>query len=145
MIILDTNVISELMKEQPDPQVKQWIGSQKPQDLALTAIAIAEIARGLSPLPQSKRRHTLEQNFSAFVHEAFGGRIFPFDEDAALLYGGLSASREQAGMTADPVDLMIASIAKNHSASIATRNIKDFTGCEITLINPWEKRNSGKN
>ena len=143
MIILDTNVISELMKEQPDSQVKQWIGAQKPQDLALTAIA--EITRGLSRLPKGKRRHTLEQNFSAFFHEAFGGRIFPFDEDAALLYGGLSATREQAGMKADPVDLMIASIAKNHSASIATRNIKDFKGCEITLINPWEKRNSGKN
>lgn len=144
MIILDTNVISELMKDQPDPQVKQWIGSQKTRDLALTAIAIAEIVRGLSRLPNGKRRHTLEQNFSAFVHEAFGGRIFPFDEDAALVYGNLAASREQAGMKADPVDLMIASIAKNHNASIATRNIKDFTGCEITLINPWEMHNSSK-
>ena len=145
MIILDTNVISELMKEQPDSQVKQWIGSQKSQDLALTAIAIAEITRGLSRLPKGKRRDILEQNFTAFVHDAFGGRIFPFDEEAALLYGGLSATREQAGMKADPVDLMIASIAKNHNASIATRHIKDFTGCEITLINPWEKRNSRKN
>jgi len=144
MIILDTNVISELMKEQPDLQVKQWIGAQKPQDLALTAIAIAEITRGLFRLPKGKRRDILEQNFTAFVHDAFGGRIFPFDEEAALLYGGLSATREQAGMKADPVDLMIASIAKNHNASIATRNIKDFTGCEITLINPWEKSNSRK-
>ncbi len=142
MIILDTNVISELMKEQPDPQVKQWIGSQRPQDLALTAIAIAEITRGLSRLPKGKRRHILEQNFTAFVHDAFGVRIFPFDEEAAFLYGVLSAMREQAGMKADPVDLMIASIAKNHNASIATRNIKDFTGCGITLINPWEKRKS---
>jgi len=145
MIILDTNVISELMKEQPDSQVKQWIGSQKPKDLALTPIGIAEITRGLSRLPKGKRRDILEQNFTAFVHDAFGGRIFPFDEEAALFYGGLSAMREQAGMKADPVDLMIASIAKNHNASIATRNIKDFTGCEITLINLWEKRNSGKN
>ena len=145
MIILDTNVISELMKEQPDSQVKQWIGSQKPQDLALTAIAIAEITRGLSRLPKGKRRDILEQNFTAFVHDAFGGRIFPFDEEAALLYGGLSATREQAGMKAAPVDLMIASIAKNHNASIATRNIKDFTGCAITLSNPWEKCNSRKN
>ena len=88
MIILDTNVISELMKEQPDPQVKQWIGSQRPQDLALIAITIAEITRGSSRLPKGKRRHTLEQNFLAFVHDAFGGRIFPFDEDAARSYGG---------------------------------------------------------
>ncbi len=142
MILLDTNVISELMKEQPDPQVKQWIGPQKPQDLALTAIAIAEITRGLSRLSKGNRRHTLEQNFSAFVHDAFGERIFPFDEDAAMLYGGSSATREQAGMKADPVDLMIASIAKCHNPSIATRNIKDSTGCGITLINPWEKRKS---
>lgn len=144
MIILDTNVISELMKDQHDPQVKQWIGSQRPQDLALTAIAIAEITRGLSRLPKGKRHYTLEQNFTAFVREGFGGRIFPFDEAAALLYGGLSARREQAGLKADPVDLMIASIAKNYNASIATRNIKDFTGCEINLINPWEKKNNGR-
>jgi predicted nucleic acid-binding protein len=145
MIILDTNVISELMKEQSDSQVKQWIGSQKPKDLALTPIGIAEITRGLSCLPKGIRRDILEQNFTAFVHDAFGGRIFPFDEEAALFYGGLSATREQAGMTADPVFLVIASIAKNHNASIATRNIKDFTGCAITLSNPWEKCNSGKN
>jgi len=144
MIILDTNVISELMKDQPDTQVKQWIGSQRPQDLALTAIAIAAITRGLSRLPKGKRRHTLKQNYLAFVHDVFGGCILPFDEDAAHLHGGLSAKREQAGMKAEPVDLIIASIAKSCKASIATRNIRDFTGCEITLINPWEKKSNDR-
>jgi predicted nucleic acid-binding protein len=138
MIILDTNVIAELMKEQPYPHVKEWIGAQKPHDLALTAITIAEISRGLSRLPKGKRRHTLEQNFTAFIHAAFGGRTFPFDDDAAYVYGELSALREQAGRKGDPVDLMIASIAKHNSAAIATRNIKDFTECGITLINPWK-------
>ncbi len=145
MIILDTNVISELMKERPDSRVAQWLSLQRPQDLALTAFAIAEISRGLSRLPKGKRRNTFEQNFTSFVHEAFTGRIFPFDEDAALLCGNLANMREKVGMTADPVDLMIASIAKSHNASIATRNIKDFSGCGIILINPWEKGAGGKN
>lgn len=138
MIILDTNVISELMRETPHEKVKQWISTQNPLQLALTTIAIAEIQRGLTRLSKGKRRTKLESHFSKFVSEAFSGRIFSFDENAALTYGSLAAQREAKGLHADPVDIMIASIAKNLGATIATRNTSDFEGCGLKLINPWQ-------
>ncbi len=138
MIILDTNVIAELMREVPDPKVASWIRGIDTQNLALTVIAISEILRGIKQLPKGKRRQRLEQSFKEFIQKGFSGRIFPFDQAAAYVYGGIAAGREKAGLSVDPVDLMIASIAKNLQASIATRNIKDFEGCGITLINPWQ-------
>ncbi len=138
MIILDTNVISELMKEEPDLNVKRWVATQNRQDLAITVIAIAEITRGLARLPKGKRRQRLELFFAAFIREAFNGRALPFDERAAFLYGDLSLKREKAGLKIDPVDLMILSIAEDHKASIATRNIKDFKGCGVELMDPWK-------
>ncbi len=137
MIILDTNVISELMKKHPDPAVIAWTKEQKPTNLAITAIAIAEIQRGISLLPKGKRRDNLEDDFKCFVEKAFIGRILPFDEDAAYLYGEIAAKRVQSGFNIDAVDLMIASIVKNYGASIATRNIKDFKDCGFNVINPW--------
>ncbi len=137
MIILDTNVIAELMREDPDSHVAAWIQGMAVQKLALTAIAIAEILRGIERLPKGKRREKLEQSFKEFIQKGFRGRIFPFDEESAYLYGGIATGREKAGLSVDPVDLMIAAIAKKLQASIATRNIKDFEGCGLTLINPW--------
>jgi len=138
MIILDTNVIAELMREEPDANVASWIQGIEIKSLALTVIAIAEILRGIERLPKGKRRQRLEQSFKEFIQKWFSGRIFPFDEESAYLYGGIATGREKAGLSVDPVDLMIASIAKNLQASIATRNIKDFEGCGLILLNPWE-------
>lgn len=137
MIILNTNVISELMRTQPDANVKQWIKAQKIIHLAITAITIAEIQRGLARLPEGKRRTQLTANFSDFVAEAFSGRIFPFDEEAAYCYGEIAATCEAEGINTDAVDLMIAAIAGSRRAAIATRNVKDFTGCGVAIINPW--------
>ncbi len=138
MIILDTNVIAELMREEPDPHVASWIQGMAVTKLALTVIAIAEILRGIERLPKGKRRQKLEQSFKEFIQKGFSGRILPFDEASAYLYGGIATGREKAGLSVDPVDLMIAAMAKKIQASIATRNIKDFEGCGITLINPWQ-------
>lgn len=135
MIILDTNVIAELMREEPDSHVASWIQSIAVTKLALTVIAIAEILRGIERLPKGKRRQKLEQSFKEFIQKGFSGRILPFDEESAYLYGGIATGREKAGLS---VDLMIAAIAKKIQASIATRNIKDFEGCGLTLINPWQ-------
>lgn len=135
MIILDANVISELMRDEPDRNVKEWISAQKPVHLAVTAITIAEIQRGLTRLRRSK----LEANFAAFISEAFAGRIFPFDEDAAYIYGDIATKREAEGFNTDSVDIMIASIVKNHNALIATRNTKDFAECGVKIVNPWKK------
>ncbi|MBL4612107.1 MAG: type II toxin-antitoxin system VapC family toxin [Emcibacter sp.] len=137
MIILDTNVISELMKENPDAVVLAWISKQKQANLAITAIAIVEIQRGILRLPEEKRRQKLGTNFLSFIDNAFSGRILPFDEHAAHIYGEISSEREKAGFNTDAVDLMIAAIVKYHNASIATRNTKDFKDCGIKLVNPW--------
>lgn len=138
MIILDTNVISELMREEPNQKVKEWIKAQKPINLGLSTIVIAEIQRGIARLPKGKRRSKLELNFDGFISEAFSGRVFSFDETAAYIYGDIAAKREKEGFNTGAVDLMIAAIAKSRNASIATRNTKDFEGCGIKIINPWK-------
>lgn len=100
-------------------------------------ITIAEIRRGLIRLPLGKRRSRLTTSFTAFITEAFSGRIFPFDEEAAYSYGKIAASCEAEGNNTDTVDLMIATIAKSRQAAIATQNTKDFAGCNLEIINPW--------
>jgi len=138
MIILDTNVISELMRESPNETVAEWSASHKPFHLALTTISIAEIQRSLERLPKGKRRTELESSFSHFIKQAFSGRIYTFDEDAAYIYGKVSMRRERVGLNADAVDMMIAAIAISQNASIATRNVKDFEECGVNIINPWD-------
>lgn len=138
MILLDTNVISEMMREVPDGRVVAWLGRQKSLHLAVTTITIAEIQRGLKRLPAGKRRKTLEANFADFISRGFQGRVIPFDEPAARLYGDVCALRESKGLHADALDLMIAAIAKAADASLATRNTGDFEHCGIKLINPWK-------
>lgn len=138
MIILDTNVVSELMCVEANENVKRWLSNQRISNLAITTITIAEIQRGLERLPVGKRRKRLEESFALFIADAFNNRFLPFDEDAANLYGKLTAQREKAGLHAGAVDMLIAAIAKVHKASIATRNVSDFEGCGIKLINPWE-------
>jgi predicted nucleic acid-binding protein len=137
MIILDTNVISEFMREKPDIKVKAWLDRQKPIHLFITTITVAEIKRGLARMPVGKRRAYLEAAFNDFMAEAFTGRVYPFDKDAADLYGDIAACGEKSGFHVDAVYLMIAAIAKNQRTQIATRNTKEFKGCGIELINPW--------
>lgn len=137
MILLDTNVISELMREEPDADVVAWIGRQKASQLGITTITVAEIQRGLMRLPKGKRRQRLEESFASFIEAAFRGRIFSFDEQAAMAYGHIAAQREKEGFNTDAVDLMIVAIALTQHADIATRNVKDFEGCGIHIVNPW--------
>lgn len=137
MIILDTNVISELMRPEPSPKVSEWLTRQKPLLLAVTTITIAEITRGLADLPRGKRRTQLETAFTAFTRDAFSKRILPFDLAATESYAQVSAKRKKKGLHADSVDMMIAAIAASTDAAIATRNTGDFSNCGIKLINPW--------
>ncbi len=137
MKILDTNVISELMREAPDARVLAWVAGQKAITLVVTTITLAEIGRGVQRLPAGKRREGLERRFAGFIGRGFRGRVLPFDEDAASCYGELAAARELAGLHVDAVDLMIAAIAKNAGAAVVTRNTGDFEGCGIELIDPW--------
>lgn len=138
MVLLDTNVISELMRESPDPTVARWLSKQKIMQALVSAITIAEIGYGLARLPMGKRRQRLESKFESFLADGFEGRILPFDANAAFFYPKMCAKREKQGFAIDSVDLMIAAIARNANATLATRNTKDFRHCGVQLVNPWE-------
>lgn len=138
MIVLDTNIVSELMRTEPHAKVVTWLAAQDQLQLATTSITIAEIQRGLARLPKGKRRTGLTRRFAAFAEAAFAGRLLPFDKVAAYACGDVSGARERQGLHADAVDMLIAATVKTNDAVLATRNTKDFEGCGIALINPWQ-------
>jgi toxin FitB len=138
VIVLDTNVISELMRPVPDARVTTWLDAQDPLSLYTTTITVAEIQQGIHCLPKGKRRSNLEQGFERFVAAAFPGRLLGLDQQAANACGRVSQLREQKGLHADMVDMLIAAIVTTAQASLATRNISDFEACGLKLINPWD-------
>jgi toxin FitB len=138
MFLLDTNILSAAMAPRPAPEVADWMAAQPPDLLFTTTICQAEILSGIAVLPQGRRREGLEIAALAMFREDFAGRILPFDSDAAVIYAELFAARRTAGRPAAMADLMIASIARAHGASLVTRNTGDFDGCGLTLINPWD-------
>lgn len=137
MIILDTNVISELMRAKPEPVVVDWFRSRSLLEMATTTINLAEIKRGLALLPFGSRRRDLEVTFNSLAARGFANRVFDFDASAADAYGDLSVERERAGRRMEGFDGLIAAIAKSRGLPIATRNTDDFAGCGIDVINPW--------
>lgn len=129
IIALDTNVISEVTKPHPDPNVMDWVFRQTHTSLAMPSVVAAELYRGINLLPRSNRRRMIE----AAVQEAiFGLRILDFDENAAKEYGLLASMK---GRPVPTMDVHIAATCLSHGASLATRNITDFP---IDLIDPWE-------
>jgi toxin FitB len=137
MFLLDTNILSAVMGTQPAPEVANWM-TRQPADLLFTAaVCQAEILSGITVLPEGRRREALEMAALAMFREDFAGRILPFDSDAAVIYSELFALRRSAGRPAAIADLMIASIARAHGASVVTRDTGDFEGCALALINPW--------
>jgi predicted nucleic acid-binding protein len=140
MIILDTNVISEAMLPSPSPVVMDWLAARPSFDLATTTISIAEIGFGLARLPFGRRRAEREGLFDNLLARSFGDRIFGFDRPAADAYGELVAARERAGRPLLGLDALIAAIAASRGLGVATRDIGDFEGCGIPVIDPW---NSG--
>jgi hypothetical protein len=138
MTILDTNVISELMKSTPSPIVLAWMSLQPPDDLFISTISIAEIVYGIELLPKGKRREGLLREAEVTFTKDFAGRILVFDEQAARLFGSIVATRRIQGRPIGIADGEIAAIARCHDASLATRDTGDFEGCGVRLVNPWE-------
>jgi toxin FitB len=138
MIIIDTNVISELMRTAPEPAVLDWFRAHSLTELATTAINLAEIRRGLAGLPFGRRRHELEMTFHSLASRGFGDRVFDFDATAAEVFGDIVVAREWAGRRLEGFDGFIAAIAKSRGLPLATRNLADFADCGITLISPWQ-------
>ena len=137
MIVLDTNVLSETLRPQPDARVLAWMTEQPAASLFTTAVTRAEILYGLRLLPTGRRRDSLYQAVTTIFDEDFSGRVLAFDNDAADVYADIAAARKQAGRPISQFDGMIAAIARSHGAVLATRNTRDFTDCGINLADPW--------
>jgi predicted nucleic acid-binding protein len=137
MILLDTNVLSELMRPAPDQAVERWLGDQPVTSVFISAITEAELRYGVALLPAGKRRLTLVSVIEAMLGEDFAGRVLPFDSAAAAAFAEIAANRRQAGRPIAQADAQIAAIARSRGAVLATRNVADFEDCGIELVNPW--------
>lgn len=137
MIILDTDVVSELMRPTPTAAVTEWVASQPSASLYTTSITEAEILHGIMLLPAGRRRTALEVASLAMFSEDFAGRILGFGSDAAAHYARIASDRRRAGHPISAFDAQIAAIARVMGATIATRNIADFEGLGLRLVDPW--------
>ena len=137
MIIVDTNVVSELMRPSPSPQVRDWVSAQVPGELCTTAITVAEIRYGLEQLADGRRKQSL-LSAATEVFAAFSDYIQPFDADAAIWYATIVARRDRLGLPIDGFDAQIAAICRIRDAALATRNAKDFRETGIDVIDPWQ-------
>ena len=138
MILLDTNVVSEVMKTRPAEAVVAWLNGQDSEKLHVSAISIGEIAYGLRILPDGKRRSGLRERFERFVTLAFDQRVLAYDESAARIYGELMGDRKELGLPMSVSDGQIAAIARLNHLAVATRNVLDFEHCGIDVLNPFE-------
>ena len=138
MIVLDTNVVSEPLRPRPEPAVLQWLDAQEPGTLYLTTVNLAELLAGVDALPAGRRRDELERAFNEQLLPLFAGRILAFDERAAYAFARVNSSAQAAGYPIGFADGAIAAIAAVHGFMLATRNVRDFRGAGIALINPWE-------
>lgn len=138
MILLDTNVVSELIRPTPDPRVEMWLSRQIASSIFLSAISEAELRYGVALLPMGRRRDRLTAEIENMLQEDFAGRLLPFDREAARAYAEIGVVRRAAGLPVHHADCQIAAIARSRNAGIATRNVKDFEGCGIDVINPWQ-------
>jgi len=137
MIVLDTNVLSEVMRIKPDSRVMDWLNSQASDELFLAAISVAEILYGIARLPDGKRKESLREMALTTFKEDFDGRILAFDETTATHYADLVADRECNGRPISMADAQIAAICVTHGATLATRNTRDFVALGLSLIDPW--------
>ena len=137
MIVLDTNVVSELMRLDPDVSVVNWVTGQAAPNLYLSTISEAELRYGVEILPAGERRNRLLDEVDGMLQEDFAGRILPFDSAAAQAYALIAAARRAAGRPINHADCQIAAIARCRGASVSTRNVDDFEGSGIEVINPW--------
>jgi toxin FitB len=137
MIILDTNVLSEFMRAEPEPGVAAWVAAQPRALLYTTSINRAEIRYGLARLPEGRKRTALAAAADMIFTEDFDGRVLPFDGEAADRYAEIVVMRRRQGRPIDILDAQIAAIALAVGAEIATRDVGGFEGCGLRVIDPW--------
>jgi len=137
VILLDTNVLSEFMRSQPEERVVAWLGRQTRSNLFTTAVTRCEMLYGVLILPDGQRKTRLQQEIAAIFDVNMAGRVLPYDEAAADAHAAIAAVRRILGRPVDQSDAMIAGIARSHGATLATRNVRDFEDCGIPLVDPW--------
>lgn len=137
MIVLDTNVLSETLRPRPDAHVLAWLASQSVSSLFTTAITRGEILYGVRLLPTGHQREKLQSAVTEILDEDFSGRVLSFDDAAADAWAEIAAERRQGGHPISQSDAMIAAMTRSRGATLATRNMRDFSGCGIDLIDPW--------
>ena len=139
MLMLDTNMLSEIMRPKPERKIVEWIVRQPSDDLFTAAVCQAEILSGLAIMPSGRRRADLEDAAHAMFAEDFDGRILPFDTEAAAAYAEVFAARRKAGRPSGTIDLMLVAVARVHGARVVTRNVADFEGVGVAIVNPWDE------
>ena len=137
IVVLDTNVMSELMRDNPDQKVLDWFNAQHINSLYITTITQAEILTGIELLSDGRRKYNLFELADYFFTYIFIGRILVFDSIAASAYAEIFAQRQKQGRPISHADCQIAAIARSKEATIATRNVPDFEGVGVNLVNPW--------
>jgi predicted nucleic acid-binding protein len=137
VIVFDTNVISELMRSEPSSVVVGWVRSRRASELYTTSITLAEVRYGIERLPDGSRKQLL-RTLADEVFAAFEEQVLPFDAEAATRYAAIVTERDRAGLPIDGFDAQIAAICRSHGAALATRNLKDFHGTGIEVLDPWQ-------
>ena len=139
MFLLDTNVVSELMRKSADPAVEAWVRGQPVEELFFSAVGEAELRYGAALLAAGRRRNTLISAIESMLRAAFEQRILPFDSDAAVVYADIASARRAAGRPVPTADCQIAAIARSRGMAVATRNVRDFVDMGIDVIDPWTR------
>ena len=137
MVLLDTNVVSELMRDSPTPEVLAWVDNQPSRELFVTSITEAEIRTGIAFLPEGARRRGLLDTFERTLGDLFAHHVLPFDSSAARAYADIAAARRAIGRPISQPDCQIAAIAIARGMFVATRNVRDFSGTGVEVIDPW--------
>ena len=138
MIVLDTNVVSEMMRPAPDPSVLNWLNTQVAGELWLNSVVVSELLCSMARLRAGARKRQLAETFAAMLEQDFAGRILPFDLEAAVIYAEMAAGCEAKGRPVEMADAQIAAICLAQGAKLATRNLKHFEGLGMVLVNPWD-------
>ena len=138
MVVIDTNIVSELMRAEPSAEVLAWMDDRPPRELFVTAVTEAEVRTGIALLPEGRRRRGLAEACERSFGSLFAGRVLPFDSDAARAYAEIVAARRVLGRPVSQADGQIAAIARSRGMAVATRNIRDFEDMGIDVFDPWD-------
>ena len=137
MVVLDTNVVSELMRDDPHAEVLVWLDDRPTRELFVTAVTEAEVRTGIAFLPEGRRRRGIAEAADRAFGGLFAGRVLPFDSEAARAFAEIAAARRAAGRPVSQADGQIAAIARSRGMAVATRNVRDFADMGVDLIDPW--------